>query len=329
MDLRIFFKLIHELENRRTWRTMKEASCRCDFHLRILLALLFVALLSPPMQLRAATFRDSLGRKVVLGASPERIVSLAPSITEMIYFLGLSDRLVGVTRFSYFPEEAREKPRVGTYTDVNVEKVLTLNPDLVIATVDGNRREDVEMLEEAGIPVYVMNPRRVTQVLEAIERVGEICGIARRARVRVGFLRERVERVKEAVRGRDRPLVLLVINAKPLMSVNRGTTHHDIIELAGGRNLAEDQPVTYPRLSLEEVIRRGPEVIIISSMEKGGEYERARREWFQWRAIPAVQKGRVYLINSDIIDRAAPRIIDGLEEMAKLIHPEIAWNERH
>jgi len=307
---------------------MNESSFRQMYCVGISLVLFFVVLLSSPMQLRAETFRDSLGRKVVLCASPKRIVALAPSITEMIYFLGLGDRLVGVTRFSYFPEEAREKPKVGTYTDVNVEKVVTLNPDLVIATVDGNRREDVEMLEEAGIPVYALNPRRVTEILDAIERVGEICGIAHRARVRVGSLRERVERITEAVRGRGRPLVFLVINAKPLMSVNRSTTHHDIIELAGGRNLAEDQPITYPRLSLEEVLRKGPGVIIISSMDKAAEHERARREWFQWNTIPAVQKGHVYLINSDLIDRAAPRIIDGLEEMAKLIHPEIAWNER-
>ena len=223
---------------------MKESSFRRDIHTGILLALLFVALTPFPMQLRAATFRDSLGRKVVLGASPKRIVSLAPSITEMIYFLGLDDRLVGVTRFSYFPEQAREKPKVGTYTDINVEKVVTLNPDLVIATADGNRRADVEMLEEAGIPVYVLNPRRVTKILDAVERAGEICGIAHRARERVASLRERVERVEEAVRGRHRPLVFLVINVKPLMSVNRSTTHHDIIELAGGRNLAEDQPIT-------------------------------------------------------------------------------------
>jgi iron complex transport system substrate-binding protein len=302
---------------------MKEASFRCGLHARILFLLLSVALLSTPVQLRAATFRDSLGRKVVVEASPQRIVSAAPSITEMIYFLGLGDRLVGVTRFSYFPEEARVKPSVGAYTEINVEKVVTLHPDLVIATADGNRREDVEMLEEAGIPVYVVNPRRVSQILDAIESVGRVCGVARRASVRVDSLRERVERVKEAVRGRGRPLVFLVINPKPLMSVNRSTTHHDVIRLAGGRNLAADHHITYPRLSLEEVIRRGPEVIVISSMERGGEYERAQREWFRWTTIPAVQKGRVYLINSDLIDRAAARIVKGLEEMSKLIHPEI------
>jgi iron complex transport system substrate-binding protein len=305
---------------------MRKDLFRCDFHTRIFFLLFFIALLSFPLQLWAASFRDSLGRKVVLSAAPERIVSLAPSITEIIYFLGLGERLVGVTRFSYFPEEAREKPRVGTYTDINLEKVVTLDPDLVIATADGNRREDVEMLEEAGIPVYVVNPRKVSQILEAVEAVGDICGIAHSARERVGSLRQRVARVEEAVRGRGRPLVLLVINVKPLMSVNRSTTHHDLIELAGGQNLAEDQPVTYPRLSLEEIIRRRPEVIMISSMDRGEEHERARKEWYRWTAIPAVQKGRVHLISSDLIDRAAPRIVKGLEEMAKLIHPEIPWH---
>jgi iron complex transport system substrate-binding protein len=282
-------------------------------------------LLCCPLQAWAATFQDSIGRKVVLRAYPERVVSLAPSITEIIYFLGLGDRLVGVTKFSYFPEEARQKPQVGTYTDINLEKVVTLNPDLVIATADGNRREDVEMLEEADIPVYVVNPRSVSQTLDAIQAVGDICGIAHSARELVGSLRQRVNRVEKAVLGRYKPLVLLVINVKPLISVNSSTTHHDIIELAGGRNLAGDQPITYPRLSLEEIIRRGPEVIIISSMERDKEHERARREWFRWTTIPAVHYKRVHIISSDLIDRAAPRIVEGLEEMAKLIHPEIPW----
>ena len=304
---------------------MKEIWFTWAFHRRALTLLLFLVLLCCPVKLGAATFVDSLGRKVVLGSAPKRIVALAPSITEMIYFLGLDDTLVGVTRFSYFPEEAREKPRVGTYTDINVEKVVALDPDLVIATADGNRREDVEMLVEAGIPVYVVNPRRINQVLEAIQSVGDVCGVSPTAKALVGSLRKRVEKVEEAVRGKGRPLVFLVINTKPLMSVNRSTTHHDVIELAGGRNLAEDQPVTYPRLSLEEVIRRGPEVIIISSMDRGREHERARRQWFRWTTIPAVQNRRVYAINSDLIDRAAPRVVSGLEQMARLIHPEITW----
>jgi iron complex transport system substrate-binding protein len=290
---------------------------------------LIIFIFSAPLLSYAAVFRDSLGRNVAVPFVPKRIISLAPNITEMIYFLGLGERLVGVTQFSYFPKEAQKKPKVGVYTDVNIEKVVTLSPDLVIATADGNKREDVEMLEEAGIPVYVVNPRKVHQVLDTIERLGTICGVPDRAKHLVKCLRERVTKVMKAVRNRERPLILLVINVKPLISVNQSTIHHDIIQLAGGKNMTEDHSITYPILSMEEVIKKGPDVIIISSMERDGGFEKARKEWFRWPTLPAVQRGRVYLIDSDLIDRSAPRIVIGLEEMAKLIHPEIEWGSIH
>ena len=290
----------------------------------LLLSLLIIISLVPFVS-HAAVFNDALGRNVAVPIVPKRIVSLAPNITEMIYFLGLGERLVGVTQFSYFPKEAQKKPKVGVYTDVNIEKVVTLNPDLVIATADGNKKADVEMLEEAGIPVYVVNPRKVYQVLDTIERLGTICGVVERAKHLANRLRERVIRITEAVRDRKRPLIFLVINMKPLMSVNQSTIHHDIIQLAGGRNMTEDQPITYPKLGMEEIIKKGPDAIIISSMEREREFEKVQQEWFQWSTLPAVQKGRVYLIDSDLIDRPAPRIVIGLEEMAKLIHPEIEW----
>ncbi|MBW2004008.1 MAG: cobalamin-binding protein [Deltaproteobacteria bacterium] len=303
---------------------------RPHFSVKVYLPVFFIILLfSAPPRSHAAVFRDSLGRNVAVNPVPKRIISLAPSITEMIYFLGLGERVVGVTRFSYFPKEATKKPNIGAYTDINIEKVITLNPDLVIATADGNKREDVEMLEEAGIPVYVVNPRKVHQVLDTIERLGTICGVTDRAKRLVNCLRERVAKVMKAVRNSERPLILLVINMKPLISVNQSTIHHDIIQLAGGRNMTGDQPITYPKLSMEEVIKKGPDAIIISSMERGGEFERARKEWFRWPTLPAVQRGRVYLIDSDLIDRAAPRIVIGLEEMARLIHPEIEWGSIH
>jgi len=286
---------------------------------------LIVILSLPPLLSHAADFRDSLGRKVEVPCMPKRIVSLAPNITEMIYFLGLEERLVGVTQFSSFPKEAQKKPKVGVYTGVNIEKVIMLNPDLVIATADGNSREDVEMLEEASIPVYVVNPRKVHQVLDTVEKLGTLCGVNDRAHHLAHGLRERVTKVIKAVRNRERPLILLVINVKPLMSVNQSTIHHDIIQLAGGNNMTGDQPITYPTVSIEEVIKRGPDAIIISSMEREGEFEKARKEWFRWPTLPAVKSERVYLINSDLIDRSAPRIVTGLEEMARLIHPEIEW----
>ncbi len=309
---------------------MRTTRLRWYFYIKVYVRLFSIILLfSSPLLSHATVLQDSLGRDVMLRSVPMRIISLAPSITEMIYFLGLGDRLVGVTRFSYFPEEARNKPRVGAYTDINVEKVITLNPDLVIATADGNKRGDVEMLEEVGIPVYVVNPRRVNQVLDTIEKLGELCGVPDRAKRLVNYLRERVVRVVKAVEKKARPRVLLVIHVKPLMSVNRNTIHHDIIRLAGGVNMTEGQPITYPKLSMEEVIGKRPDVIIISSMKRGERFEKARKQWFlRWPALPAVRKGNVYLIDSDLIDRPAPRIVRGLEEMARLIHPEIQWHER-
>jgi iron complex transport system substrate-binding protein len=337
MDLRIFFGIIlvkghHGLATMAIGAQPKMMITQLKryFHIKIYLnVFLIIFLSSAPLSSNAGVFHDSLGRNVAVNSVPMRIISLAPSITEMIYFLGLGKRLAGVTQFSYFPKDAQKKPKVGAYTDINIEKVVTLSPDLVIATADGNKREDVEMLEEAGIPVYVVNPRKVNQVLDTIERLGEICGVTDRAKGLVSCLRERVARVIKAVENRGRPLVLLVINVKPLMSVNQSTIHHDIIQLAGGRNMAGDQPITYPRLNIEEVIRKGPDVIIISSMERGGGFEKARKEWFLWPTLPAVQKGDVYLIDSDLIDRAAPRIVIGLEEMARLIHPEIEWRSVH
>ena len=152
-----------------------------------------------PLCSQARVFHDALGRKITLATVLTRIVSLAPSITEMVYFLGLEGKLVGVTRFSSFPKEAQSKPKVGVYTGINMEKVVSLDPELVIATVDGNRREDVEMLEEIGIPVYVINPRTISQILHTIQRLGEVCGVRERSEGLARSLNERVSRVERCV----------------------------------------------------------------------------------------------------------------------------------
>jgi len=270
----------------------------------------------------AATFTDALGNVVNLEKPPQRIVSLAPSLTEILYYLGLGDRVVGVTQFSYYPPEAAKKPKVGSYINLNVERIISLNPDLAIGTVDGNRAYEVRLLEQIGIPVYIVNPRNVREVISAIAAVGKICGTGTKAKELSSRLRERVDHVFQRTTSLRRPLVFLQINVKPIMTVNRDTFHHDVIRLAGGLNICRDEPITYPRISLEEIIRKKPEVIIISSMERGGSFEEARKEWWKWSSIPAVKQGRVHLIDSDLLDRPSPRIVNGLENMFRLIHPE-------
>jgi len=270
-----------------------------------------------------ATFKDALGREIPVPAPPKRLIALAPNLTEILYALGLGDRVVGVTNHCNYPPEASLKPKVGSYIHLNVEQIINLSPDLVIGTVDGNERYVLDLLEQAHIKIFFVNPRDLRQAIETISTVGLVCGLPEKARQISGQLTLRVNRVVEATSAGKRPLVFLQIHIQPIMTVNRNTVHHDLIHLAGGENMTADEPVTYPRISLEEVIRRKPEVILVSSMEREGRFEKARQDWLQWTSIPAVQKGRVHLIDSDLIDRPSPRVVDGLEIMAKLLHPEV------
>jgi iron complex transport system substrate-binding protein len=274
---------------------------------------------------RADTFKDDLGRVVRLEKPPARIVSMAPSVTEILYYMGLGDRIAGVTQFSYYPPEALRKPKVGSYISLNVERIISLGPDLAIGTADGNKPAVVELLEKAGIPVYVVNPRSVGDAIRIVSALGELCGVGERARDLSSALEARVNFISRKVSHLNRPLVFLQINSKPIMTVNRYTLHHDVIRLAGGDNMAGDESVVYPRLSLEAVIGRRPQVIVISSMERGGRFEQVRREWQKWPVIPAVKNRRIHMIDSDLLDRPSPRIVKGLEAMARLIHPQVEW----
>jgi iron complex transport system substrate-binding protein len=272
-----------------------------------------------------AGVQDALGRVVSLQSPPQKLIPLAPNLTEILYALGLGNRVVGVTNHCNYPPEVSLKPRVGSYISLNIERIISLSPDLVIGTVDGNEHYVLDLLEQARIKVFFVNPRTVTQVMEAILMIGQVCGASETAKELSGRLSQRVDRVLGLIGSRKRPLVFLQIHIQPIMSVNRNTVHHDVIRLAGGINMTSDEPITYPRISLEEVIRRKPDVIVISSMERGGRFEKTRQEWFEWKSIPAVQDKRVHLVDSDLIDRPSPRLIEGLEIMAKLIHPEAEW----
>ncbi len=271
------------------------------------------------------TYVDALDRRVSLERPPKRIVSLAPSLTEMLYYLGLGDRVVGVTTFSDYPPEAARKPKVGSYAHLNVEKIIELNPDLVVGTKDGNSPTVIHLLEQAGIPVYIVNPRRVKDVGTTLYDMARLCGVEEKGRLLSQRLAHKVQYVQDKVKGLRRPLVFLQINLRPIITVNKNTIHNDVIRLAGGINMAENEPITYPTISLEEVLKRRPEVIVISSMERGGRFEKARQDWMRWKSIPAVRDNRVYLLDSDCLDRPSPRIIDGLETLARLLHPDLEW----
>lgn len=233
--------------------------------------------------------------------------------------------MAGVTQYSTYPPEACGKPKVGSYVNLNIEQIISLAPDLVIATADGNSRSVVETLETAGIRVFTTNPRNIYEALDTITLLGRVCGATRDGAAAAEALKARAERVAEKVRGLPRPKVFVQINLRPIMTINRDTFLNDLITLAGGWNPFSEEPFTYPRISLEEVIRQRPDVILVSSMDRGGRFEEARQGWLRLTDIPAARSHRVHLIDSDLVDRPSPRIVDGLEEAARFIHPEILW----
>ncbi len=273
----------------------------------------------------AGLYIDETGREVNIPSSPKRIVSLAPSITETLFALGLDEEIVGVTTFSDYPEAAKSKPRVGSFVNISLEKVVSLNPDLIIGTAEGNKKEMIEQLERIGFPVYMINPASLEEIFKMVLDIGRITGRNNMAKGLVRTLRERVSTVVSQTSCLRKPRVFFQIGIDPIVTVGRDTFHNKLITLAGGINISGEGTAKYPRYSIEEVIVRKPEIIIVSSMKRGEDFNRIRDKWKRWKNIPAVKNNNIHIFNSDLTDHPSPRIVDGLEELAKIIHPGVPF----
>ena len=270
----------------------------------------------------SGTFMDEVGRKVELPGSPQRIVSVAPSVTEALFALGLGEKVVGVSTYCNYPPEALKKEKVGGYITPSLEKIMALRPDLVIGTADGDLKSFVNKLASLGMPVYITNPRSVSGVITSIRHIGELTFSPLPAERLVESMKRKMETVREKVHGRPRPRVLHVLAYDPLITSGKGTFVDDLIRAAGGLNIAENAKGKHPPYSMEDVIAQDPEVIILSSMNSKDPLAEQRQWWQQWKEISAVRLDRIYVIDADLIHRPSPRIVDGLEEMARAIHPE-------
>ena len=271
---------------------------------------------------------DQTGRTVNVPESPQRVVALAPSITEIIYELGCGDRLKGATLYSDYPPPARNLPKVGSYVALDLEKIVSLNPDLCIGIMDGNPKKTVMRLEALGIPVYAVNPRSIDTIRTTVLEIGDLLGADKNAASRVAEMDARIDRVRKLSATADhRPLVFFQIGVAPIVSVGSDTFIHELIEIAGGVNMAADH-TAYPRFSMEEVIVGAPEVMIITSMAREKIFDQVMAKWQKWPTIPAVKNNRIYLVDSDLFDRPTFRVMDGLETLMTLIHPELDAPEK-
>ena len=292
-------------------------------HITIILVMAISAffLIDPPTD--AKTVIDQLGRHVTIPEKPERIVSLAPSITEIVFALDQGYRLKGVTTYSDFPPEAKKLPKVGSYVQLDLEKIVALKPDLCIAIKDGNPIVVAQRLESMKIPVYAVNPKNLKTVIQTVQEIGGLLKVEKKANKLVQNMKLRIQKVKSMVaKTTYRPRVFLQIGVSPIVSVGTNTFSHELIVLAGGKNLAEG-PIAYPRYSIEQVLALSPEVIIITSMERAAVFKKVKAEWDRWPNMPAVRNHHVFIEDSNLFDRPTPRLVDGLELMVRLIHPEL------
>jgi iron complex transport system substrate-binding protein len=285
----------------------------------IILALVLIFLLQAVL-LIAGSVTDQIGRTLVVPENPTRVIALAPSITEIIYDLGQEKRLVGVTQYSTYPSEAELLPRVGSYVRLDIE-IVALKPDLCLATKDGNPKHIVDKIVSLGIPVYVINPQNIQQIMDTITRLGSLLHAEQTAAALVSDMEKRIRQVQARVKNRpDRPRVFFQIDAEPLFSAGTNTFIHELIELAGGINTTAGE-VSYPRYSWEDIIVLQPEIVLISSMAGGLAPEYLLNSWKKWELLSAVKNDQIFVVDAELFDRPTPRLINGLEVIAAIIHP--------
>lgn len=263
------------------------------------------------------------GRADATRTTPKRIVTLAPSCAEIVGGLGLGDAIVGVTHYTDWPPRTRSLPEVGSYVSVNVEAVVALRPDLVVATDDGNPPAALRRLERAGLRVVTLKLRDFADIQRSILSLGAMVGRDAEARRAVAEMRRVAACVAERTRTSERPRVLFAYQLGPIVSAGQGTFTDQLLAMSGADSITKDVVQSYPRMSIESVVARAPDVIVVSSMNPETDADRWSAWLKKWPPLPAVRNGRVHLVDSTNLDRPSQRIVLGLTLLARTIHPAL------
>ena len=289
----------------------------------LLFALVLSLLLHIPAEGKDRLLTDETGRKVKIPYPARRIISLAPSITEILFALGLNEEIAAITNFCDYPEAVLGKPRIGGFVNPDTEKIVSLKPDLIIGIRDGNRMDTVHRLNDFGFPVYLIDPKGFDGVLGTIKNIGDVVGREKESRRLIKELVDKRENMITLTRSLSKPKVFFQVGDVPLITVGKGTLADDLIRLAGGRSISENELVSYPSYGIETILARAPEIIIMTSMESKKDHMNLVKKWQNWKSIPAVKMNAIYVIDSNLVDRPTPRIAEGLEALVRIIHPEV------
>lgn len=295
----------------------------------LLLLLLVLVLVFPVLAVDfPLTVEDDLGYKITMDKKPERIISLAPSNTEILFALGLDEEIVGVTTYANYPEAALSKEKIGTIYEPNIEKIYSLKPDLVLAA-GINKLESIERLKELDLKVAGFNPRTVNDIFITLKKIGKLTGKSDTAREIVTDMYIQMSEIQDLVdkvlKDKPRPKVFYEIWNDPLYTAGKGTFIDDVITLAGGINIGRKAHGAWPQYSMEKLLIENPDVYVSSPHsaphQVAPESVKSRENF---KNLKAIKNNRVYVIDTDIINRPSPRIIEGLKQFVKAIFPELA-----
>lgn len=265
------------------------------------------------------TLLDDSGNTLRLEQPAQRIVSLAPSITEILFAVGAGDRIVGTVNYSDFPPEARQIPQVGGYNQVNFERILSLNPDLIIAWKEGNSAETLEKLGSLNVPVYLTNPSNLDSIANSLRQLGKLTGQESNGEQAADDFERRRKALAERNQGKRSISVFYQAWEDPLYTLGSQHFFSDVLSLCGGRNAFADIEHPSPTISVEAVVVRNPKVMLSGSHHGERSLQDWKRIWDQWPTIDAVRHHQMYLVDQDIYTRASPRAIEAAEDLCQIL----------
>lgn len=260
---------------------------------------------------------DDTGRSVQLSGTVSRIVSLAPNLTELLFEIGAGEMIVGTVDFSDYPAAALTLPRIGSHDRLDLESIVALKPDLVLAWESGNPRSDVETLEKAGFPIYRSEPKKIADIAQTLHRLGQLTGRAGIAAMRAQALVAAHDQLARQYEPRATINVFYQVWHSPVITLNEDHIVNEVIEKCGGRNVFASLPTIAPVVTPESVIRADPDVIIASS--ENDETPKWLLSWHRWSSLSAVKNNHLYAVPADHLSRHTSRIIDGMQRICEIL----------
>ena len=309
---------------RRNLHNKKSSRNRITPVLALILLVASIGMLVAGCKPKPATFTDGVGRTISLEKTPEKIVSLSPAHTEILFALGLGDKVIGVSNWCNKPEEALEKEKVGDAFSLDKEKLVSLQPDIVF--IPGSKDSpQVKEIEDLGIPVYVSNPESVSEVFDEIKSVAEVTGVKDKGQQLADELQNELDGVKQKLEAyEDSKVKVLVLVDPELWTVGPGSFIDEVVAFSGGENAMADVDMQYLQVSMEEVLSRDPDVILVTVPE---DQCAALAERPGWTDLRAVKEDRVYYVDGDLVSRPGPNIVEAIKEVAGYLYPDLELGE--